>query len=163
MLVTLAPLLPDAAVLERLAEIFSSDVDFLMASEGVAHFGPAEVAAYVTREHEMGARVHLVIEGLRIVGVATTLAPHPREPYPWVGLLLVDAALRGQGFGKRASGFLEVMFMGQYPALRLAVLHTTPKARAFWLSLGYAAVEDRETSEGRPATVFEIALPPLPK
>jgi len=162
-LVSLAPLVPDSGVVERLAEIFSSDPDFLLASEGVSTFSPADVAAYIAREHDQGGRVHLLVDGLRIVGVATTLAPHPREPYPWVGLLLVDTAWRGHGFGKRASGLLEVMFMGQYPALRLGVLHTTPRAREFWLSLGYVAVDERSTAEGRAATVFEIVLPPLPK
>ncbi len=162
-LVTLAPLAPDPAVVERLAEIFSSDPDFLLASQGVSMFSASDAAAYVAREHAAGGRVHLLVDGLRIVGVATTLAPHPGEPYPWIGLLLVDSQLRGHHFGKRASGLLEVMFMGQYPSLRLAVLHTTPRAREFWVSLGYVAVDERSTAEGRPATVFEIALPPLPK
>ena len=162
-LVTLAPLMPDAGILERLAEIFSSDPDFLLASQGKSAFTVADVAAYISREHDGDGRIHLLTDGFRIVGLATTLAPHPREPYPWVGLLLVDSSLRGQGFGRRASGLLEVMFMGKWPALRLAVLQATPLALQFWLSLGYVVVAAKATAEGRPATVLEIALPDLPK
>lgn len=147
-----------SVVVSRLAEIFSSDPDFLEASEGRRTFAATDVERFIAAEHAMGAKVHLLQDGEQIVGVTTTLAPHPREPFPWVGLLLVDEPLRRKGYGPRAATLLEAMFRGDWPALRLAVLHMTPLSRRFWTSLKYAPVEERTTQEGRPATVFEKPL-----
>jgi ribosomal protein S18 acetylase RimI-like enzyme len=103
-------------------------------------------------------------EGL-LVGIAVTLAHHPdpSDPDPWIGLLMVDAGLHGQGFGRRLAALVEDGFRAAgRDAVRLAVLDNNPKALAFWTALGYQPIDRRTDLQlGRPCTVLrkELASP----
>jgi hypothetical protein len=45
----------------------------------------------------VGARVSLYLQDEHAVALTAELVPHPREPYPWLGLLLVDGSRQGPG------------------------------------------------------------------
>ncbi|GAP49422.1 GNAT family N-acetyltransferase, partial [Streptomyces azureus] len=82
-----------------------------------------------------------------LTGIAITLAHHPdpADPDPWIGLLLVDAGLHGQGHGRRLATLVEDRFRAAHrTAARLAVLDNNPKALAFWTALGYEVIDHRE-------------------
>lgn len=100
-----------------------------------------------------GTEVLLARSFGHLAGIAITLAHHPdpTDPDPWIGLLLVDASLHGQGHGRRLATLVEDRFRAAgRTAVRLAVLDDNPKALAFWTALGYGVVDHREDRQMRP-------------
>ncbi|MGV9630177.1 GNAT family N-acetyltransferase [Streptomyces sp. NPDC003487] len=99
----------------------------------------------------------------RLVGVAITLAHHPdpADPDPWIGLLMVDAGVHRQGYGRRLATAVEDRFRSAgRSAVRLAVLANNPRALAFWTSLGYEVIAHRtDRALGRPCAVLRKPLP----
>jgi GNAT superfamily N-acetyltransferase len=155
----------EEAPLARLAAIFSSDPDFFEITEGRRAWGPDDVARYLADEERMGAEAYAVTSGAgAICGVVTILPRHPREPHPWIGLLVVDAGLRGRGLGTQAADLAEGTLRARgFTTVRLGVHHQTPKARRFWEGRGYRAIPladgpERKTAEGRPVTVYQKNL-----
>ncbi|MGW3986885.1 N-acetyltransferase family protein [Streptomyces sp. NPDC004830] len=124
---------------------------------------PEQVAAALAAEWEQpGTEVLLARGAGRLVGIAVTLAHHPdpADPDPWIGLLMVDAALHGQGHGRRLATLVEDRFRAAgRTAVRLAVLTGNAGALAFWTSLGYGTIGHREDRQlGRPCTVLRKVL-----
>ncbi|MFF5372011.1 GNAT family N-acetyltransferase [Streptomyces sp. NPDC013187] len=127
---------------------------------------PEQVAAALSEEREQpGTEILLARSFGRLIGIAVTLAHHPdpADPDPWIGLLMVDAQLHGQGHGRRLAALVEDRFRAAgRSAVRLAVLVNNPKALAFWTALGYQVADHREDlRHGRPCTVLrkELATP----
>ncbi|MER5575819.1 GNAT family N-acetyltransferase [Streptomyces massasporeus] len=119
---------------------------------------PEQVAAALAQEWELpGTEILLARSPGRLTGIAVTLAHHPdpADPDPWIGLLMVDASLHGQGHGRRLAALVEDRFRAAgRTAVRLAVLANNPKALAFWTALGYEVVDHREDQQiGRPAVL----------
>ncbi|MFI6037741.1 GNAT family N-acetyltransferase [Streptomyces sp. NPDC051315] len=102
-----------------------------------------------------------------LVGIVVTLARHPdpADPDPWIGLLMVDAARQGRGYGRRIAETVEARFRAAgRSAVRLAVLDTNPGGLAFWTALGYEVVDHRrDRRHGRPCTVLRKPLPTPPR
>jgi GNAT superfamily N-acetyltransferase len=96
-------------VLERLAAIFSSDPEFLETTEGARAFCVDDVVRYLENEEAMRAEAYAIVREAdgTILGVVTLLPHHPREPHPWIGLLLVDVGARGRGLGSQAADLAE--------------------------------------------------------
>ncbi|MER6347596.1 bifunctional GNAT family N-acetyltransferase/NUDIX hydrolase [Streptomyces sp. NPDC001595] len=120
---------------------------------------PEQVAVALAQElAQPGSEVLLARSEGRLVGMAITLARHPdpADPDPWIGLLMVDPAVRRQGFGRRIAAFVEDRFRAAgRTGLRLAVLDNNPKALAFWTSLGFEIVAHRpDRALGRPCAVL---------
>ncbi|MFJ7159249.1 GNAT family N-acetyltransferase [Streptomyces sp. NPDC101118] len=111
---------------------------------------------------EESSEVLLARSGGRLVGLAATLAHHPSDddPDPWIGLLLVDATVHRQGYGRRLAGLVEERFRAAgREAVRLAVLENNPRALAFWTAQGYVEIrraEDRTLH--RPCVVLRKPL-----
>lgn len=148
-------------VLERLAAIFSSDPEFLETTEGARAFCVDDVVRYLENEEAMRAEAYAIVREAdgTILGVVTLLPHHPREPHPWIGLLLVDVGARGRGLGSQAADLAESTLRARgFSTVRLGVHHQTPRSRAFWEARGYRAVEDRKTGEGRPVTVYQNSI-----
>jgi ADP-ribose pyrophosphatase YjhB (NUDIX family)/GNAT superfamily N-acetyltransferase len=124
---------------------------------------PEQVAAALADElAHPDAEVLLARSQGRLVGMAITLAHHPdpADPDPWIGLLLVDASLRRQGYGSRLAAFVEDRFRAAgRAAVRLAVLDNNPRGLAFWTALGYEVIDHREDRRlGRPCSVLRKPL-----
>ncbi|MFG2120912.1 GNAT family N-acetyltransferase [Streptomyces sp. NPDC048710] len=100
--------------------------------------------------------------GGRVVGIVITLARHPdpADSDPWIGLLMVDAAEQGKGYGRRVAALVEERFRAAgRRAVRLAVLDNNPKGLAFWTALGYETVDHRpDRAHGRPCAVLRKVL-----
>ncbi|WP_369213496.1 GNAT family N-acetyltransferase [Streptomyces flavofungini] len=98
----------------------------------------------------------------RLVGIAVTLARHPdpADPDPWIGLLMVDAALHRTGVGRELATAVEDRFRAAgRDAARLAVLENNPGALRFWTALGYLVIGHREDlALRRPCAVLRKAL-----
>ena len=102
-----------------------------------------------------GGRVHLYLEEGHPVALTAELVPHPREPYPWIGLLLVDGARQGLRIGARCVAAVHARLAEEgWEEVRLAVLENNPQARRFWDRQGYRQLEDRHDADGRRCTVM---------
>ncbi|MBK3626547.1 GNAT family N-acetyltransferase [Streptomyces sp. MBT49] len=170
MLLSPLPLTPDrdipAPLLTELTALYASQHAFHALTGDFPDpddIRPEQVAAALARElaHD-GARVLLARGEGRLVGVVITLDRHPdpADPDPWIGLLMVDAAVQGRGHGRRIVAAVEDLFRAAgRDGLRLAVLDADPEAFAFWTALGYQVVGHRPDLErGRPCAVLRKPL-----
>ncbi|MEV0256157.1 GNAT family N-acetyltransferase [Streptomyces sp. NPDC050732] len=109
-----------------------------------------------------GAEVLLARSRGRLVGIALTLGRHPdpTDPDPWIGLLMVDAAVHRGGLGRELASLVEERFRSAgRDAVRLAVLENNPKALRFWTALGYLVIGHREDRAlHRPCAVLRKRL-----
>jgi GNAT superfamily N-acetyltransferase len=164
------PLTPDhdipAPVLTELTALYASDREFQALSGDFPDpddIRPEQVAAALAEElANPDVEVLLARAEGRLVGVVVTLARHPdpADPDPWIGLLMVDAAARARGYGRRiAEGVQERFRAAGRDALRLAVLENNPKGLAFWTALGYEVIGHRPDRQlGRPCAVLRKEL-----
>jgi GNAT superfamily N-acetyltransferase len=107
-----------------------------------------------------GGRVHLYVQDKDPVALTAELVPHPREPHPWIGLLLVDGVRQGVGIGARCVAAVHARLADEgWEEVRLAVLENNPKARRFWERQGYRRLEDRVDADGRRCTLMFRRLP----
>ncbi|MEU2298690.1 GNAT family N-acetyltransferase [Streptomyces antibioticus] len=170
MLLTPLALTPDhdipGPLLTELTALYASDHAFQALSGDFPEPGdirPEQVAAALAEElAHQDAEVLLARSAGRLVGVVITLARHPdpADPDPWIGLLIVDAAVQGQGYGRRIAERVEERFrQAGRTAVRLAVLDANPKGLAFWTALGYEVIAHRpDLQHGRPCTVLRKRL-----
>lgn len=89
-----------------------------------------------------GDLVHLgLFRGGRLVAAAAMAFHYPEPGDAFLGLLLVDAAERGAGLGRRLLDTVEAAARARgAPRLYLAVLEENPRGRAFWERAGFAHV-----------------------
>ena len=170
MILAPVPLTPDhdipAPVLTELTALYTAHREFHALSGDFPDpddVRPEQVAAALADDlAEPDAEVLLARSQGRLVGIVITLAHHPdpADPDPWIGLLMVDADSRRQGYGRRLACLVEHRFRAAgRGAVRLAVLDTNPKALAFWTALGYEVIDHREDRAlGRPCAVLRKPL-----
>jgi len=98
----------------------------------------------------------------RLTGIAITLAHHPdpTDPDPWIGLLMIDAHVQRQGYGRQLATLVENRLHTEgRTAVRLAVLDNNPHALAFWTTLDYEPLTHRrDLQHARPCTVLRKTL-----
>lgn len=74
--------------------------------------------------------------------VAAILRDYPTDGIWYLGLLIVDRSMRGQGFGRRLYAAIEHVAKERgAKEIRLAVLEANREGKRFWRSLGF--VESR--------------------
>ncbi|MEU2051745.1 bifunctional GNAT family N-acetyltransferase/NUDIX hydrolase [Streptomyces bungoensis] len=166
----LTPLCPDhgipAPLLAELTALYASNREFH--ALGGDFPDPDDVRAEQVAAELAGELVQPSAEVLlarvegRLVGVVMTLGRHPdpADPDPWIGLLMVDAAAHGKGYGRRIATLVEDRFRAAgREAVRLAVLGDNPKGLAFWTALGYGVIDHRpDHALGRPCAVLRKVL-----
>ncbi|MFI5798343.1 GNAT family N-acetyltransferase [Streptomyces sp. NPDC051677] len=164
------PLTPDhdlpAPLLTELTVLYASQHEFQALSGDFPDpddIRPEQVAAALAEElANPDVEVLLARSEGRLVGVVITLGRHPdpADPDPWIGLLIVDARVQGQGVGRRIVAEVEEQFRADgRSAVRLAVLDVNPKGLAFWTALGYEVIEHRADLQlGRPCAVLRRPL-----
>lgn len=150
---------------EDLLPIFNSNPAFLRASDrpaGRSAYDLGDVQRYLYEETTRADSTCLAIrlrEGGTLVGTACYVAPYPGAGYPWIGLLILDAAWQGLGLGREAAEGLEAALAGQgWPEVRLSVVKVNPRARSFWERCGYAVIEETDDRDGRSAWILRKAL-----
>ncbi|MFE1296944.1 GNAT family N-acetyltransferase [Streptomyces sp. NPDC058731] len=171
MLLDPLPRTPDhdipAPLLTELTALYASNREFQALSGDFPDpddIRPEQVAVALADElANPDTEVLLARDEGRLVGVAITLAHHPDpdDPDPWIGLLMVDAGVHRQGYGRRLATAVEDRFRSAgRSAVRLAVLANNPRALAFWTSLGYEVIAHRtDRALGRPCAVLRKPLP----
>ncbi|MGW1254574.1 N-acetyltransferase family protein [Streptomyces sp. NPDC002513] len=155
-----------APLLTELTALYASHRDFHALSGDFPDpddIRPEQVASALADElAHPHAEVLLARTRGRLAGIVITLTRHPdpADPDPWIGLLMVDAALQRQGYGRRLASLVEERFRAAgRTAVRLAVLDGNSRGLAFWTSLGYETVAHRPDREkARPCTVLRKEL-----
>ncbi|MFE2040839.1 GNAT family N-acetyltransferase [Streptomyces sp. NPDC059477] len=155
-----------AAVLTEITALYAANREFQALSGDFPEpddIRPEQVAAVLADElAQPGAEVLLARSEGRLVGMVITLARHPdpADPDPWIGLLMVDAGVWRQGFGRRIARAVEERFRNEgRTGVRLAVLDGNTKGLAFWIALGYQVIDRRPDRQfGRPCAVLRRTL-----
>jgi len=155
-----------APLLTELTALYASNHEFHTLSGDFPDpddIRPEQVAAALAEEWAQPDVDVLIARSFgRLLGIAITLAHHPdtADPDPWIGLLMVDASLHGQGHGRRLAALVEDRLRNAgRTAIRLAVLAGNPKALAFWTALGYQVIDHREDRRmRRPCAVLRREL-----
>ncbi|WP_225839311.1 GNAT family N-acetyltransferase [Streptomyces sp. NK08204] len=96
----------------------------------------------------------------RAAGLVSLLHEHPKDGYPWIGLLIVHGDRRRKGTGRLLASMVEerLSSLGR-SGIRLAVLENNPTALAFWNSLGWQEIDRRpDIQYGRPCIVMHKQL-----
>jgi GNAT superfamily N-acetyltransferase len=84
-------------------------------------------------------------EPARVVGWTEILDEHPRDRVPWIGLLEVHHQEQRNGYGTEAvAALVDWARKGGASALRLGVDEGNGVGLAFWQSMGFRHVEQRE-------------------
>lgn len=99
------------------------------------------------------------IEG-QVVGLVSVLRQHPRDGYPWIGLLIVHGGQHRKGHGRLLAKLVEERLRAEgRNGARLAVLENNPAALAFWSSLGWQELDRRPDAQyGRPCIIMHRHL-----
>jgi 8-oxo-dGTP pyrophosphatase MutT (NUDIX family)/ribosomal protein S18 acetylase RimI-like enzyme len=153
-------------LLTELAALYASNREFHALSGDFPDpddIRPEQVATALADElAEPDVEVLLARSAGRLVGVVITLGRHPDpdDSDPWIGLLMVDAGIQRQGYGRQLVSLVESRFReGGRSAVRLAVLDNNPKGLAFWTALGYDVIgQRRDRQRGRPCSVLRKSL-----
>ncbi len=109
-------------------EVFNTNEDFIEASEqftGRRAYELSDAEMYLwqetNRENSRCLAIHLRDTGA-LVGTVCLLVPHDKEPYPWVGLLLIHGHHQRRGLGTEVVSALEGVLTREhslrYPSLR---------------------------------------------
>jgi L-amino acid N-acyltransferase YncA len=96
----------------------------------------------------------------QVVGLVSILRQHPRDGYPWIGLLMVHGDQHRKGHGRLLANLAVERLRSQgRNGVRLAVLENNPAALAFWSSLGWQETDRRPDAQyGRPCIVMHKPL-----
>ncbi|MFC3573145.1 GNAT family N-acetyltransferase [Streptomyces yaanensis] len=170
MILTSLPLTPDhdipVPLLTELTALYASNREFHALSGDFPDpddIRPEQVATALADELvNPDVEVLLARSSGRLVGIAINLAHHPdpADPDPWIGLLMVDAGMQRQGYGRQLASLVEDRFRAAgRTAVRLAVLENNPRGLAFWTALGYEVIDHRKDRQrGRPCAVLRKEL-----
>lgn len=102
---------------------------------------------------------YFVKEKNEYVGVLDYLIEHPKDHYPWLGLLMIHQAYHGKGYGKAVYSLFEnEARIAGMKIIRLGVLTENKSAKAFWESLGYKRYETKPYKEGRQVDCYEKVI-----
>ena len=96
----------------------------------------------------------------QVVGLVSVLRQHPRDGYPWIGLLMVHGDQHRKGYGRLLANLVEERLRAEGGSgVRLAVLENNPAALAFWGSLGWQELDRRPDAQyGRPCIIMHKQL-----
>lgn len=165
-MITLTPARLADAELDDLVRICRSQPDYWRVSGDLdpETASRADIEAMLREDAEAEGCQTVVARdpGGRVVGFAQLLLRHPVDGHPWIGLLLVDGDLAGQGHGSAIVAALEERFRNEgVTAVRLGVLVANTAAQPFWAALGYRQIDLRpDRAKGRPTLVLEKTTAP---
>jgi hypothetical protein len=94
---------------DLLYPIYASNIDFLRLTDDVADPLPRDgFERSLKAEFDVPDQQFLrVRDSDEPVGLAAFLAPHPKEPHPWIGLLMIDGTRQRTGLGRATATLVE--------------------------------------------------------
>ena len=163
--------LTQAADSAQVLDLYTRAADYALLEDGRPP-DAAMVAAFFTDCPPGGdprASVKLGADhGGRLVGIADLAFGYPMAQDAYIGLLLLDPALRGQGLGAVMVARLDAMARAQGAnRLLVAVLEANPRGLAFWQRCGFAPERHFPAAANDPMRHSRLRLTrkvsPLPK
>lgn len=123
------------------ADLFSRAADYVMLEDGVPPDDRRVIDFFEDRPPKVGtdSAAHFgLFEGTRIIGLLGMVFGYPEVTDAYIGLLLIDPAMRGKGLGVKALAHAEQVAKDRNAErLLIAVLDANPKGRAFWEREGF--------------------------
>ena len=141
--------------LPQLQRLFDSNLAYLRIAGEVlpdaVGIADDHACRYMTAETSLpGGRCLVAVDGEDVVATVALVVPHPNEPYPWIGLLLVEGARQGRGIGGCVADAVEKLLSEEgWSEVRLAVLEANSAAYRFWARQGYSSYDEGEDTQGR--------------
>ncbi|MEV6012921.1 GNAT family N-acetyltransferase [Streptomyces sp. NPDC051976] len=160
---SLSPLRLTADDIADVVGIYASNPEYgrVSGEYDSAHIDARQVEAEV-RDDMTGGSVYLLAKDGdgTVVGLVSVLGQHPKDGYPWIGLLMVHGDRHRTGQGRRLALAVEERLRTEdREGVRLAVLENNPTALAFWASLGWQEIDRRkDVQHGRPCVVMHKRL-----
>ena len=146
---SLSPLRLTADDIADVVGIYASNPEYgrVSGEYDSARIDARQVEAEV-RDDMTGGSVYLLAKDGdgTVVGLVSVLGQHPKDGYPWIGLLMVHRDHGGQGLGREAAAAAVELLGG--PPVRLGVLDGNAAALAFWSRVGAVEVEHRDDRGG---------------
>ena len=146
-------------------KLFNSNPDFIEASEQFTgkrsyDLSEAEMYLWVATNQEYSRCLAIRLrETDELVGTTCLLVSHYKEPYPWIGLLLIHGRHHRQGLGTEAAVAIEAALARDgWPEVRLGVMTARPGERQFWERLGYTVFDERRDQDKRPSWIMRKPL-----
>jgi len=147
---------------EDFLPLFNTNPGWIEASElhaGKRQYDISDAAMYLWQntamEHSRCLVVHHHPSGT-LIGTAALIAPHPSEPRPWIGLLLIHSGWQRQGLGTQTLESIQSLLADEgWDEVRVSVLKATPGARRFFEHNGYTLVDERDDQNKRPCWILE--------
>jgi RimJ/RimL family protein N-acetyltransferase len=128
-----------------LQDLFERCSDFHELSEGVPTgptAGADELVAH-PREKELADKHPFGIRGAggALIGYVDLMRDYPAEGQWWIGLLMLDPAVRAQGLGTRVHRALTEWVRDRGgTVIQIGVLEQNPGAQRFWQRQGYREI-----------------------
>ncbi|RUS59857.1 N-acetyltransferase [Pseudorhodobacter sp. E13] len=92
-----------------------------------------------------------VMQDQRLVGIADMGFGYPKAMDAYIGLLLLDPSVRGQGIGQQTVAQLMAMARTRGATrMLITVLEANPRGHAFWQQMGFADEQRFPPAEGDP-------------
>ncbi len=133
----------------ELQALIERSVDYFLLVEGRAPGPDAAQALQTERPPGWDLKNNFLIgiwdQGQSLVGVLEGMRDYPEHGIFWIGLLLIDPALRGQGLGRRiCKGFEEWSRSHEVGRIRLGVIEENARALQFWQRQGFEEISRSE-------------------
>lgn len=137
--------LDPAGDLPAVADLYARAADYVLLESGRPPDAATASAFFTDRAPGIGPdRAHklgLFLDDGRLAAIADLCFGFPEPEDAYLGLLLIDRDLRGQGLGAAFLDHLTVFARRRgVPRLLLAVLDANPRGRAFWERQGFRVV-----------------------
>ncbi len=149
----------DAPVLQRL---FEKCQDYMLLVDGHPAVPNAAVGEF--QDRPPGKSIEdkflfgIVDSHNELVGELDVLRAYPEEDTWWIGLLLLNPAVRSQGIGEKVlEGFVDYVRANDGKAIMLGVVAENKSAYRFWIRMGFEWVFDREPQHfGRKTHIVQV-------
>lgn len=132
-------------LLEHVLEILNSNAHFNILSNGKPVRTLKDARSEFMNDH---TNSYLITLQDRYIGVINFLENHPKDNYPWLGLLIIHGEYHSIGYGKKVYlAFEEMLKQKNYKHLRLGVIKENINAREYWIKMGFNHYDTVKTKD----------------
>ena len=142
-------------LLEHVLEILNSNSNFNIISNGKARRTIQDARNEFL--NELTESYLITIED-KYIGLIDFLRNHPKDNYPWLGLLMIHGDYHSRGYGKMSYlEFEEKLKYENFNTIRIGILEKNNKAIKFWTNLEFIMYDSIEM-KGNLVRCFEKRL-----
>lgn len=143
-------------------QIYTSDEAFFRASTSEPISMETidnDKSALPPQTHFTQKKYRLIYFEDRLIGVVDYIYDYPAVGSVYVGLLLLDKQLQGNGLGKQFMVFFESKIRQEgYNEIYLSVIDSHVKSKQFWTTMGFNAYDTKFTQVGNVSNIPVIMM-----